>query len=51
MRIWTAWMATERERIKRWACMPGGRKGETPAVLPAEFTQLNAVQPVRAWMP
>jgi hypothetical protein len=51
MRIWTAWMATEHERIKRWAYMPGGRKGERPAVLPAEFTQQNVVQPVRAWVP
>jgi hypothetical protein len=51
MRIWIAWLATERERIKRWTYMPGGRKDETPAVLPAEFTQQNVVQPIRAWLP
>lgn len=51
MRIWTAWLETERERVKRWAYMPGGRKDETPALLPAEFTQQNGVQPVRPWVP
>ena len=51
MRTWTAWLATERERVKRWTYMPGGRKGEAPASLPAEFVQQNVVQPVRAWMP
>lgn len=51
MRIWTAWLAVERERVKRWAYMPGGRKGEVPALLPAEFVQQNVVQPVRAWTP
>jgi hypothetical protein len=49
--IWTAWLAAERERVKRWSYMPGGSRGESPAVLPAEFVQQNAVQPVRAWMP
>jgi len=47
MRTWTAWLTTEGERVKRWTYMPGGRKGETPALLPAEFIQHNAVQPVR----
>lgn len=47
--IWTAWLAVERERVKRWAYMPGGSKGETPALLPAEFVQQNVLQPVRAW--
>lgn len=51
MRIWTAWLTSERERVKRWTYMPGGRKGEAPAVLPAEFVQQNVVQPVRAWVP
>ncbi len=49
MRIWTAWLVTEGERVKRWTYMPGGGKGETPALLPAEFVQNNTVQPVRAW--
>lgn len=47
--IWTAWLAVERERVKRWAYMPGGSKGETPALLPAEFVEQNVLQPVRAW--
>lgn len=47
--IWAAWLAVERERVKRWAYMPGGTKGETPALLPAEFVEQNVVQPVRAW--
>lgn len=51
MRIWTAWLAVERERVKRWAYMPGGIKGETPALLPREFVEQNVVQPVRAWAP
>jgi hypothetical protein len=51
MRIWTAWLGSERERVKRWTYMPGGRKGEAPAVLPVEFVQQNVVQPVRAWVP
>jgi hypothetical protein len=50
-RVWTAWLAAERERVKRWSYMPGGRKGEAPAVLPAEFARQNAVLPVRAWVP
>jgi hypothetical protein len=51
MRVWAAWLGAERERVKRWAYMPGGRKDEKPAALPAEFTQQNVVQPVRAWVP
>jgi hypothetical protein len=47
MRTWTAWLATEGERVKRWAYMPDGRKGETPALLPAEFVQDNTVQPLQ----
>jgi hypothetical protein len=47
--IWTAWLAVERERVKRWAYMPGGSKGEKPALLPAEFVEQNVLQPVRAW--
>lgn len=47
--IWTAWLVVERERVKRWAYMPGGSKGETPALLPAEFVEQNILQPVRAW--
>lgn len=50
-RIWTAWLGAERERVKRWMYMPGGRKGEKPALLPAEFVQQNVKQPVRAWTP
>lgn len=51
MRVWTAWLTAERERVKRWAYMPGGRKDEARALLPAEFIRQNAVQPVRAWEP
>ena len=47
MRTWTAWLTTEGERVKRWTYMPGGWKGETPALLPAEFMQHNTVQPIR----
>lgn len=43
-RTWTAWLATDRERLKRWAYMPGGRKGEAPALLPSEFVKRNSVQ-------
>jgi hypothetical protein len=50
-RIWAAWLATERERGKRWTYMPGGIKGEAPAELPAEFVQQNALQQVRPWAP
>lgn len=46
--IWAAWLAVERERVKRWTYMPGGSKGETPALLPAEFVEQNVLQPVRA---
>jgi hypothetical protein len=49
--IWAAWLAVEHERVKRWAYMPGGSKGETPALLPAEFVEQNVLQPVRAWEP
>lgn len=45
---WAAWLAVERERVKRWTYMPGGSKGETPALLPAEFVEQNVLQPVRA---
>jgi hypothetical protein len=44
MRTWTAWLTTEGERVKRWCFMPGGHKGETPALLPAECIKRNAVQ-------
>jgi hypothetical protein len=50
MRTWTAWLGTERERVKRWAYMPGGRKDETPALLPAEFAQQNSLPPVKPWV-
>lgn len=45
--IWAAWLATERERVKRWTYMPGGRKGDAAAELPAEFVQQNALEQVR----
>jgi hypothetical protein len=48
MRTWTAWLATEGERVKRWKYMPGGREGEKRAVLPAEFMKLNTVQEIRS---
>lgn len=51
MRIWSAWLTAERERVKRWKYMPGGRKDETPALLPAEFMHANVLHPVRAWVP
>lgn len=51
MRIWIAWLGVERERVKRWTYMPGGRKDEAPAVLPAEFIRQNVVQPIRSWLP
>ena len=41
MRTWAAWLTTEGERVKRWAYMPGGRKGETRALLPAGFTTVT----------
>jgi hypothetical protein len=47
MRTWTTWLTTEGERVKRWALMPGGRKGETPALWPAEFIKRNTVQQMR----
>jgi hypothetical protein len=47
MRTWQAWLDTEGERVKRWTYMPGGRKDETRALLPAGFTQHNTVQPIR----
>ena len=47
LRTWAAWLATEGERVKRWTYMPGGRKGETLALLPAEFIKRNTVQPIR----
>jgi hypothetical protein len=47
MRTWTAWLTTEEERVKRWTYMPGGRKGEKPALIPAEFAEHNTIQPVK----
>jgi hypothetical protein len=47
MWTWTAWLATEGERVKRWKYMPGGREGETRASLPADFVKLNTVQEIR----
>jgi len=47
MQTWTAWLTTEGERVKRWTYMPGGHKDETPALLPAEFTRLNTIQPIK----
>jgi hypothetical protein len=47
MRTWAAWLTTEGERVKRWTYMPGGREGEKPALVPAEFGEHNTVQPVR----
>jgi hypothetical protein len=46
MRTWTAWLTTERERVKRWAYMPGGHKGEIPALFPAMFVKSSTVQPI-----
>jgi hypothetical protein len=43
-RTWAAWIAAERERVKRWMYMPGGRKDEVPQGLPAQFVERNAVQ-------
>lgn len=51
MRTWTAWLTTERERVKRWAYMPGGRKGEEPALFPAEFVKRNTVQSITSLLP
>lgn len=47
MRTWTAWLTTEHERVKRWTYMPGGRGGEKPTLIPAEFAEHNTVQPVK----
>jgi hypothetical protein len=47
MRTWTAWLATEGERVKRWKYMPGGRESEKRAWLPAEFMKLSSVQEIR----
>jgi hypothetical protein len=46
-RTWMAWLTTEGERVKRWAYMPGGREGEKPALVPAEFEEHNTIVPVR----
>jgi hypothetical protein len=46
MRTWAAWLSTERERVKRWAYMPGGLKGEAPALLPEKFVKRNTAQPI-----
>jgi hypothetical protein len=48
-RTWAAWLAAERERVKRRAYMPGGRKDEQPSALPAEFSGQYPLQPARAW--
>jgi hypothetical protein len=48
MQTWTAWLITENERVKRWSYMPGGRKGEKPALVSAEFEEHNTVQPVQS---
>jgi hypothetical protein len=48
MWTWTAWLTAEGERVKRWAYMPAGHKGETPALLPAEFMRINAVHPIKS---
>lgn len=45
---WAAWLVVERERVKRWSYMPGGIKGESPALLPVEFVQQNVLQSARA---
>ena len=45
---WAAWLAVERERVKRWTYMPGGSKGETTALLPVQFVEQGVLQPVRA---
>lgn len=50
-RVWMAWIGTERERVKGWRYMPGGREDEKPSVLPAEFVRQAVIQPVRAWHP
>jgi len=47
MRTWAAWLTTEGERVKRWSYMPGGHKGERPALLPTEFIKRNTVQQMR----
>jgi hypothetical protein len=49
MHIWSAWVAVERERVKRWTYMPGGRKDEAPVLLPPDFGAQNAVVPLRVW--
>lgn len=51
MRLWSGWLTAERERVRRWTYMPGGRKDEAPNLLPADFTLRNVIQPVRAWKP
>lgn len=49
MRTWAAWMTAEGERVKRWRYMPGGREGEKPALLPAEFEAHNTIVPARSF--
>lgn len=44
MRTWSAWLITEGERVRRWTYMPGGREGEKPVLVPAEFAENNTVQ-------
>ena len=48
MRTWMAWLVTERERVRRWTYMPGGREGEKSVLVPAEFAERNTVQPVKS---
>lgn len=48
-RAWMGWIKTERERVKHWRYMPGGRNDETPTLLPAEFIRRAVIQPARAW--
>jgi hypothetical protein len=44
---WTTWLTTEGQQVKRWACMPEGRKGQEPGLFPAGFGQNNPVRPVK----
>jgi hypothetical protein len=46
-RAWTTWLTTEGQQVKRWACMPEGRKGQEPGLFPAGFGQNNPVRPVK----
>jgi hypothetical protein len=46
MPTWATWLTTENERVEEWTYMPSGHKGETPALLPAEFMKRNTVQQI-----